>query len=121
MPDSVYSSEPMVVWWGTVVEATSALVRRERAGELNAGAVSNSLELLDTLAASWSEVPPSDALRRSARRLLHVHPLRAADGLQLAAALSLVESGNARAVEFVCLDDRLRQAAAREGLRLMPA
>lgn len=118
--ENVYSPEPMVVWWGTVVEATSALARRERAGELNAAAVSRSLGLLEVLASMWREVPPSDAMRRAARRLLQVHPLRAADSLQLAAALSVADSGNPGTIEFVCLDERLRQAAAREGLRLLP-
>lgn len=118
--ESVYSPEPMVVWWGTVVEATSALARRERAGQLDAAAVSRSLGLLEIMASAWREVPPSDALRRAARRLLHVHPLRAADSLQLAAALSLTDGGNLGTIEFVCLDERLRQAAAREGLRLLP-
>lgn len=118
--ENVYTPEPMVVWWGTVVEATSALARRERAGELNAAAVSRSLGLLEVLASMWREVPPSDAMRRAARRLLQVHPLRATDSLQLAAALSVADSGNPDTIEFVCLDDRLRQAAAREGLRLLP-
>ncbi|MBA2251932.1 MAG: hypothetical protein H0W13_04380, partial [Nitrospirales bacterium] len=48
-----------------------------------------------------------------------LHPLRAADSLQLAAALVWA---NRQAVghHFVCLDQRLREAAHREGFVLLP-
>jgi hypothetical protein len=45
--------------------------------------------------------------------------LRAADALQLAAALIWCEEQPAGEV-FVCLDDRLREAARREGFTLVP-
>jgi predicted nucleic acid-binding protein len=57
---------------------------------------------------------PSQEVRDQARRVLRVHPLRAADALQLAAAL--VWKGR----HFVCFDQRLREAAQREGFRLFP-
>jgi hypothetical protein len=51
--------------------------------------------------------------------VLAAHPLRAADALQLAAAL--VWTGEAAAGEaFVCLDERLRDAARREGFEVLP-
>jgi hypothetical protein len=49
-----------------------------------------------------------------------VHPLRAADALQLAAALVWVEE-QPHGEGFVSLDGRLRDAAAREGFTLVPA
>ena len=55
-----------------------------------------------------------DAVLEIARRLLRVHPLRAADSLQLAAAF-LASEGKPSTLEFVCLDDRLVIAAQREG------
>lgn len=105
---------PMVVWWGTAVEAMSAVARREREGILSADAAAQSLALLSELRASWTEVLPSEPLRRSAMRLLRVHALRAADGLQLAAAL-VAADGVPAALEFICHDARLAVAAAREG------
>jgi hypothetical protein len=48
-----------------------------------------------------------------------VHPVRAADALQLGAAL-LWRGEPGRAAEFVCLDERLRDAASREGFALKP-
>lgn len=110
---------PMCVWWGTIVESASAIARRERAGALSDRQAAECFSRLDELAASWMEVPPSDALRESAQRLLRVHALRAADSLQLAAALTTVGK-DVRSSAFVCLDERLRQAAGREGFQLLP-
>ena len=47
-------------------------------------------------------------------RLLRVHPLRMADAFQLAAAIVAAENHPA-SLQFVTLDDRLGQAAEREG------
>ena len=46
------------------------------------------------MASRWVEVPPSGHLRDRARRLLRTHGLRAADGLQLAAALTVAIRGS---------------------------
>lgn len=65
------------------------------------------------LRASWFEVQPGDAIREQALRLLRVHPLRAADALQLAAALEW--AGTPTRAAFMTFDERLRSAAHREG------
>jgi predicted nucleic acid-binding protein len=117
--DDAFRSGAMVVWWGTLVEVSSALARREHAGRLSASNSTQGVSLLQDLAAAWQEISPTDAIRRSAQRLLRVHALRAADSLQLAAALTAA-AGEPSGVEFVCLDSRLRHAAAREGFRLLP-
>jgi hypothetical protein len=62
---------------------------------------------------------PADDIRIMAARLLRVHPLRAADSLQLAAAL-LWAGKTPFGQYFVCLDNRLRQAAMKEGFTLLP-
>jgi predicted nucleic acid-binding protein len=111
---------PMVVWWGTIVEAASAIARRERAGALSGGQVMHCFNLLQELAAGWLEVPPSDEMRRTAQRLLRVHALRAADSLQLAAALTFA-ADQYNLIDFVCRDTRLSEAAAREGLNVIVA
>jgi hypothetical protein len=49
---------------------------------------------------------------------LRVHPLRAADALQLAAAIVASEDQPA-SLPFVTLDDRLGQAAQREGFTVI--
>jgi uncharacterized protein len=73
---------------------------------------------LRQLAAGWHEVDPSDAIREAAVRFLRVHPLRAADALQLAAAFAAAE-GRPSTLEIVTLDDRLAAAARKEGFPLV--
>jgi predicted nucleic acid-binding protein len=59
-------------------------------------------------------------VRRRAERLAAVHPLTAADALQLAAAL--VASGDRpETLDFVTLDSRLAAAAQIEGFRVIGA
>ncbi len=116
---SLLDTDPvMLVWWGTPVECTSALARREREGALAAAQAARALERLRRLAAGWQEVLPADAVRSTAQRLLRVHPLRAADSLQLAAAIVASEHEPA-SLEFVCLDEKLNDAAGREGFPLV--
>ena len=104
----------MVAWWGTDVECASALARLEREGRLSSAAVTQALARLDRLRAAWHEVLPSEAVREQARRVLRAHPIRAADALQLAAAV--VASGQRPStLPVVCLDERLSEAARREG------
>lgn len=110
----------MIVWWATEVEAISALARRHRDGHLSQSALAQARSLLTELTESWSEVQPAPRLRRVAERLLLVHPLRAADALQLAAALAWTD-GDPGHNHVVCLDERLRLAAQREGFSVVPA
>ena len=92
----------------------SALARLEREQRLTEQEVAQSARLLDEAARRWTEVPPIERVRDQASRLLRVHPLRAADALQLAAALVLSDF-EPRALPLVTLDDRLATAARREG------
>ncbi len=59
-----------------------------------------------------------DGVRLIAQRLLRLHPLRAADSLQLAAALLACEH-RPQGWQFVCLDARLSLAAEREGFNVI--
>ena len=68
----------------------------------------------------WTEIRPSTAIRDRAIRLLAIYSPSAADALQLAAALTWAEDRPAGRA-FVCLDDRLREAAHREGFTVLPA
>ena len=115
----LYRADPvMIAWWGSSVECASAIARLERAGALSLEAATESLARLDALSASWQEVLAVEPIKDLARRLLRVHDLRAADALQLAAALGASDQ-NPGSLEVVCLDSRLVAAAQREGLRLV--
>ena len=103
----------LVVWWGSAIECASAIARLRRERHLAAGAEHQARALLDILRASWFEIQPGDAVREQALRLLRLHPLRAADALQLAAAVEWAGSPPVGGV--VTFDDRLGEAARREG------
>ncbi|HEY6608587.1 MAG TPA: type II toxin-antitoxin system VapC family toxin [Candidatus Limnocylindria bacterium] len=110
----------IVTWWGTRVECASAVSRREREGVLDEHEAHAALDQLAILAADWAEIAPSARLRQAAERLLRVHPLRAGDALQLAAAI-IAADGDPPSIPFVTLDDRLASAARREGFPVLPA
>ena len=86
----------LVVWWATRTECVSALVRQTREGGLSLDDEKKARQVLGALAKAWLEVRPTETLRLAAERLLAVHPLRAADGFQLAAALQVIAEGKPR-------------------------
>ena len=108
----------IIAWWGTPVEIASALARREREQHLSAEEAAATNATAMALAERWNEVLPSPSLRRVAQRLLSTHPLRAADSLQLAAAL-IAADHDPSTLEFVCFDARLGQAVTREGFKVI--
>ena len=108
----------ILAWWGTPVEIASALARREREELLTADEVTAALAAAREIMDACHEITPSTSIRRTAERLLRVHPLRAADSLQLAAAL-VAANHDPATLEFVCLDARLASAARREGFKVV--
>ena len=117
--DLVQQDGDLVVWWGTLIESYSALARLRREQVLTSEEESQSRQMFLRLHSQWSEVRPSNLVRDQASRVLLLHSLRAAGALQLAAALVLAGSQIPN-LEFVCLDQRLREAAAREGFQVIP-
>jgi predicted nucleic acid-binding protein len=108
----------ILAWWGARIECASALARRHREGALGRQDAVRAERRLQRLAQSWAEVQPTEPVRTVAQRLLRVHPLRAADALQLAAAVIAAEHEPA-SLELLTLDDRLAEAAEREGFRVL--
>lgn len=112
------SDAEMTVWWGTAVECTSALARREREGTLTTEMANTAYSRLRELSVTWAEMLPSNPIRITAQRLLRTHPLRAADSLQLAAAIVAAE-GEPPSLQLVTLDHQLADAARREGFQVL--
>lgn len=108
----------VAAWWGTPVECVSAIARLRRAGLLSMGDEVAAQRVLDRLQQAWVEITPADGVRRQAARLLRVHPLRAADALQLAAAL-VWASGEPHGLAVATADRRLADAARLEGFTLL--
>lgn len=118
--EAVLKEDPdPIVWWGSAVECASALAGGVRDGRLTSDDHQTALAALRAFREFAFEVGPSEEVRGRAMRLLSVHPLRAADALQLAAALVWCRERTAGA-GFVSLDDRLRSAAEKEGFDVRP-
>jgi predicted nucleic acid-binding protein len=93
--------------------------RTLREGVLDDRTAEQALGVLKHLAGAWTEVLPGEKLRGIAGRILMTHPLRAADALQLAAAVIWAD-GDESSCTLVCLDARLRSAARTEGFTVLP-
>lgn len=114
-------SDPSIAaWWGSRLECAAALARLERERRVTGPNVAQARSRLDLLADQWVEISPIPQVREQAERLVRVHPLRSADANQLAAALVASEH-RPGTLEFVTIDQRLADAARREGFRLLPA
>ena len=113
------SDSQMVCWWATIVECWSAFARLRRESVFTLQEEEIARGLLSKLSDAWVEVEATYELRQATGRILKLHPLRAADSLQLAAALTWTRM-IPRNHGFVSLDDRLREAATREGFKVLP-
>ena len=111
------ADEGMLVWWASQVECASAIARLERDGALDEVSSARAFERLQLAVNGWHEVEAGDAVREAAVRFLRVHPLRAADALQLAAAFVAADR-RPPSLEIVTLDERLASAARKEGFVL---
>ena len=109
----------MVLWWATPVECAAALARIEGEGQVWKPFLAQSKRSLRSLVANAAEVHPTEDIRVSAETLVSRYTLRAADSLQLAAAL-FWRQGYTAGASFVTLDRRLRAAAVLEGFRVLP-
>ena len=114
-----YRNDPnVIVWTLTRVEVFSALARRRREAP---GVASRLLTVRrDFIRAweQWSEVTAIEIVRRYAERIVESYPLRAADALQIGAAVIAAED-NPAGLEFVSFDENLAHAAEREGFRVL--
>ncbi len=106
-----------VVWWGSVVEVHSAIARLHREAVIAPSERDGALARLSLLGQGWREILPNDALRNLAGTLLDTYTLRAADSLQLAAALIWCQQRPEGKI-FICGDHRLSNAAKSAGFSI---
>jgi hypothetical protein len=119
LTEALTADREVTLWWGAPVECLSAIYRRHRETAVPGALLTGALNRLRALVEDADAVAPTDEVRRRAGRLVAAHPLRAADALQLGAALVWCEEQSHGEI-FVCLDERLREAARREGFALIP-
>jgi predicted nucleic acid-binding protein len=110
----------VVVWWCTPVEVRSAVERLLRTGQLSAAEYAGAGKRLEQMTRGWREVSPSDSLRSEAERLLSQFSLRAADAMQLAAAMTWT-MGRPQGRIFICGDAALLEAARQLGFQAVEA
>ena len=111
---ALYKTYEAVVWWATPVEIASALARLGRMKQLDSSDWARARQLAAALADAWFVIQPSEGLRAKATQLLDRHDLRAADALQLAAALEWCQDAPQSRV-FLTADQKLREAAILTG------
>ena len=107
----------LALWTLTPVEITSALWRQVRDGALDEDDARRAEMRMQELAEASYTVSDIESVKGLARRLLRVHALRAADALQLGAAI-VWAGGRPQGKVLVTLDDRLALTARREGFEV---
>jgi predicted nucleic acid-binding protein len=112
--ESLYESYQAVVWWATPVEIASALAQLVRVREISSVDWVKARQVAAALAGEWSVIEPSNMLRAHAAQLVDRYELKAADALQLAAALDWCE-GAPQGQIFIAADQRLREVAVLSG------
>jgi predicted nucleic acid-binding protein len=108
----------VIVWMFTSVELLSMLGRLGRQTAALADLLPGVRQDVMTLARGWATVTHVEGVRRRAERLVGVHPLAAADALQLGAAL-MASGDRPETLDFVTLDRNLARAAQLEGFRVL--
>jgi predicted nucleic acid-binding protein len=118
MAESLSRKFRVVVWWATPVEVRSAFARLLRVGQLTSNGNVQAQVVLAKLRLKWSEISPDPSVRDQAEHLVGSFPLKAADALQLAAALAW-RSGWPRDCAFISGDAQLLGAARQLGFQAL--
>jgi uncharacterized protein len=107
-----------VVWMFTSVELLSTLGRLGRTTNELADVLPTVRFDVMELFKRCATVTHVEGVRRRAERLVSVHPLTAADAIQLAAAL-IASDDRPDTLDFVTLDQPLARSAQLEGFRVI--
>jgi predicted nucleic acid-binding protein len=104
----------IVIWTLTPVEILSALQRLLRGGQLTEGEAIQADSVLFEFSRRFHRIVDVERVKTIAYRVLRVHNLRAADALQLAAAIAWAD-GYPPGLFLHTFDRQLATAALREG------
>jgi hypothetical protein len=116
----LYADDSKVLSWTlSDVEIASAFCRLAREDALGREDLIEAFSQLEIVWKALTTVSVLESVKTRARRLLRTHPLCAAGALQLGAAL-VAAYDEPPALDFVCLDDRLGDAASKEGFKVLP-
>lgn len=104
----------VTVWWATPVEINAAFARLVRMKQMSSSGLLSAQHAAEKLASSWEVIRPTNSIRTRAIDLAMKFDLRAADSLQLAAALEWCHD-QPRGEVFLSADHKLRHAALAVG------
>lgn len=113
------SYQEVMVWTMSKVEVFSALCKRFREGSLKEIDFDSAKKRMNEFSDMAFEVISVAKVKERALRLLQVHTLRTADALQLAAVLVATREDTLK-LQIMSFDERLTQAAKREGFIVNP-
>lgn len=105
------------VWWETSVEICSALARIERENKITLSQRLKAEKRLTILEKVWKEILPNQRVKELARTFPAQYKLKAADSLQLAAALVWCQE-NPKGKDFVSGDEKLVKVAGTVGFTI---
>jgi predicted nucleic acid-binding protein len=108
----------VVIWTLTRVELRSAFARLRREIPKRAAELLEARRALLEGSERWAEVSAVDLVRGHAEQVVERYPLRAADALQIAAAI-VASEGHPGSLDFVTLDAAQAAAAEREGFHVL--
>ena len=104
----------IVTWRLSAVEIASAIERRTRERQLRDAERAAARTALSELAAAWTEISAPGSVRERALRLVATHALRAADAMQLGAALVAVSDRSSGTSSYVRTADFVMLPPARD-------
>lgn len=105
------------VWWETSVEICSALERLERETKISPAQRLRAEKRLQTLEKAWIEIQPISRIKELAKTFPVQYKLKAADSLQLAAALIWCKE-KPKGKNFVSGDEKLINVAESVGFTI---
>jgi uncharacterized protein len=108
----------VTVWALSRIELLSAFARRARLEPAMVKKIREQRRLALRAYELWSEVTALENVRTHAEKIVEIHPLKAADAMQLGAAIVAAEE-KPETLNFVTLDARLAEAAEKEGFRVL--
>ncbi|MGB7281448.1 MAG: type II toxin-antitoxin system VapC family toxin [Candidatus Acidiferrum sp.] len=100
------------------MEIYGAICRLHRSQEIRDREKQVAVTRLRSISLSWREMLPDDQVRDLALACLEKYPLRAADALQLGAALTWCQQRPSRRT-FITADQRLAEAARFTGFSVL--
>lgn len=113
------AADPRItIWMMTRVEVLSSIARRKRERPELSAVWNRAVRNVHEASSTWIQISDAVAARSQAERIILDHPLRAADALQLGAAI-VAADGDPSSLELVTLDRRLAEAARREGFPIL--